>query len=276
MRSTAISALIRRLNALSSLIAIAMLLLVGFAMKQAREDAWRGASSASNNLLAVLSRTVADNVALADRALLDARAGLQLSDLQTYPREVRQFILFGKVRSPTYIDRIFILDAQGRLVAESTGELAVGGDFSDRSYFRHWRSHSGDMPYVSEPLHSRFGGGGEAVVLSRRFDRNGEFAGVVAAALPLRLLQQTVSTVDPGENGAINLFALDGTILARNPGLVAGAPRSIGGAPTFERIKRERRGTFVGRSAVDGEERLGIYLDNQALPALLRRYSSAR
>jgi hypothetical protein len=63
---------------LSSLIAIAMLLLVGFAMKQAREDAWSGASSASNNLLAALSRTVADNVALADRALLDTRAGLQL------------------------------------------------------------------------------------------------------------------------------------------------------------------------------------------------------
>ncbi|WBO24379.1 GGDEF domain-containing protein [Sphingomonas abietis] len=233
-----------------------MLLLVGFGLWQALEDAWYEAGASSRNLVAALARSVATNVGLADRAIQNARAGLALTDLAAYPRDVRQFILFGKGRASPYVDRVFVLDVHGHLAAESSGTISPGADFSDRSYFRYWRLHDDDTPYLSAPLLSRFLNGSETVVLSRRVDHDGLFAGIVAVTMPLKALQPTVEMVSPGAKGAINIFALDGTVLARNPAIRAGADHNIAGTPTFERIKRDVRGSFVGRSAVDGEQRL--------------------
>lgn len=256
MRRISAPRLVHRLNILSLVIAVAMLLLVGFGLWQARQDAWGEASAASSNLVGALSRTIADNLSLADRAVQNARAGLKLGNLNALSPGVRHFVLFGTGQPSPYVDRVFVLDDHGRLAAESSGKLAPGSDFSDRSYFRYWQSHNADTPYVSAPLLSRFPNGTEAVVLSRRIERGGRFAGVVAVTLPLRLLQPTVDMVAAGKKGAILLIALDGTVLARNPAIVAGAPHNLSGTPTFERIKGMGRGSFVGRSAVDGEERL--------------------
>jgi diguanylate cyclase (GGDEF)-like protein len=245
-----------------------MLMLVGFGLWQARKDAWEQAARSSTNLVAALSRAVSNNIDLADRSVLATRAGMQIETLNSYPAQVRRFILFGKGTGSPYVDRIFILNARGRLVADSTAMGTLGADFSDRAYYRYWRTARPDVAYFSRPVFSRFPDGSESIVLARRLTIHGQFAGVVAASIPLKLLQPTLD-IPPGRKGAINLFALDGTVLVRNPALKPGSVHNIAGSKTFERMKREIAGHFVGRSAVDGEERLYTFSRPRDLPFIL-------
>lgn len=260
--------LIHWLNLLSLVIALAMLMLVGFGLWQAREDAWAQATTSSANLAAALSRTITSNIILVDNAVLGTRAGMQIDNLPKYPVKLRQFILFGKGVGAPYADRVYILNANGLLIGDSTGRLPLGQNFSDRDYFRYWQSHQSDAAYISQPTLSRFPNGGESIVLARRLTVKGRFGGVVAAVIPLTHFQPILS-IAPGRKGAINLFSLDGTVLARNPAIKPGAAHNIGGSMTFERMKREINGHFIGPSAVDGEERLYTFVRLPNLPFIL-------
>ena len=205
---------------------------------------------------------------LVDRSVLSTRAGMQIEKLSNYPNRARDFILFGKSAGSPYVDRILIINAAGRLLTDSTGTMSLGTDLSQKEYFQYWQSHRTDLPHFSRPNLGRFPTGRESITLSRRLTVRGRFAGVVVAVIPLPRVQPTLD-IAPGRKGAINLFALDGTIVVRNPAIKPGASHNIGGSVTFERMKREGTGHFVGRSAVDGEQRLYTFTRLQNLPFIL-------
>ncbi|MFV0623343.1 diguanylate cyclase [Sphingomonas sp. ac-8] len=262
--------LIRKLNALSIMIAASMILLVGWGLWQARQDAWATATRSSENLVATLSRNVATNMILAEQAVTATANALSIDGIWSYPAPIQRTILFNKGRASPFLDRLFILDAQGKLLAESTGTVPAGADFADRPYFQTLRAARSSKPYLSRLLTSRFREGEESLVLAKRVvDDDGRFAGIVAGVMPLHLMQPSIADVVIGPKSAINLFSLDGTILVRRPGLKPGANRNIGGTPTFERMKAEREGSFVGRSAVDGEQRLYSFARPGGVPLLL-------
>lgn len=261
--------LIRKLNALSILISASMLLLVGFGLWQAREDAWEAARLSSENLITAMSRNVANNMELAEQAVVATANGVTVPGIWGFPAKLQDIILFNKGRSSPYLDRLFVLDSEGRLIAESTRTLPGSIDFSDRDYFRKLRAADGAATYLSAPLTSRFSKV-ESLVLARRIETaDGKFAGIAAGVMPLSRMERSISGVVIGPRSAINLFLLDGSILARKPAIKQGAKRNLAGTPTFERMKAEGRGSFVGRSAVDGEERLYSFGRPGNVPMLL-------
>ncbi|RMB54793.1 diguanylate cyclase (GGDEF)-like protein [Sphingomonas sp. PP-CE-3A-406] len=263
------SRIVRFLNALSLALSCAMLMLVMFGLWQAREDAWKASEVASSNLVTALSRNVGNNVRLVDQAVIATSIGLELPGLWKYPEDVRNLVLFNKARWSPYLSRVFVTNERGRIIALSDGARGVGVDLSGRSYFRLLRSSGSRKPLLSSVVISRIGREPSLILARRIATSDGRFAGIVAGEMPLRLIRPTLDDVVIGSRSAINLFNLDGTILLRNPALKPGAAGNIGGAPTFERMKREMTGVFVGRSAVDNEQRLYVFARPAGLPLLL-------
>jgi diguanylate cyclase (GGDEF)-like protein len=260
---------VRFLNTLSLTISLAMLLLVVFGLWQARQDAWRAATVSSSNLVTALSRDIGNNVHLVDQAVIATSNGLALPNLWGYPANVRDLILFNKGRWSPYLNRIIVTDARGRVIAVSDRPGGADVDLSTRSYFRRLRASGSAEPVLSPVVISRLGNEPSLILARRITTANGRFGGIVAGEMPLRLIRPTIADVTIGNHSAINLFTLDGTIIVRNPVLSSGPMHNIGGTPTFERMKREISGSFVGRSAVDGEQRLYAFARPGRLPLLL-------
>ncbi|RZM35240.1 MAG: diguanylate cyclase [Sphingomonas sp.] len=252
------------------LITFSMLALLAISLWQERRDARARADLASTNLLTALAQTIGGNIQQIDHGLQSTVDALAIPAIWTYPATLRTLVLFAVGRASPYRGRAFVLDSQGRLIAGSNTTLPLGTSFADRRYFTVHRSSRSIGAFLSEPLESRAAGEGRSLVLSRRVTgRNGEFAGVVAATIPLRSIDATMSSVRLGPQSAINLFTLQGTIAVRNPPLARGAPHNIYGSATFTHMLREPVGQFVGTSAVDGQERLYTFLRPAGLPLIL-------
>ncbi|WP_342720592.1 diguanylate cyclase [Acidovorax sp. FHTAMBA] len=96
--------------------------------------------------------------------------------------------------------------------------------------------------------------------LSRAYRHpDGSFAGVVVGALRLSFFNEMFGSLDLGPNSGVNMFRGDGVIISRFPYGDADVGKTIAGTHNFLRFQREGSGSFVGRAALDGVERLYTY-----------------
>ena len=246
-----------------------MLALVGVGLWQSRQDAWLEATLASENLVTALGRDIGGSIALVDRGVVATIDSLRVPGIWSYPKKIRQLILFAPGRWSPYLDHVFVLDGAGRLIADSGERSAIGTSFADHDYFKGHRASKALDLSLTEIRDSRHGRGQLSLVLSRRVNaQDGSFAGVVVAIIPLHPIDATISGIVLGPKSAVNLLTLGGTILARSPPLRTRLV-NIGGSPTFERMKREGSGYFVGLAKVDHVERLYVFGRPQGLPLIL-------
>ncbi len=111
---------------------------------------------------------------------------------------------------------LFVIDARGKGLAGSSGTVS-DIDVSDRSFFVNAREDRSGRLFISEPIKSRAGLGWVMVASRRIQDRHGEFAGVVAASIPVDYFLSFYSTLSIGMDGAITLRNRDGVVYARHP-----------------------------------------------------------
>ncbi len=129
----------------------------------------------------------------------------------------------------------------------------------DREYFRQHQAGYRDI-YISEPLESRFTGDFFFNV-SRRWEREGQFAGVVSASLYPSYFSDFYKGLAQDEPGLMVMLARsDGSVIARwpplaDPGLPLGARSALGAAMRAGKVE----GRVEGVSDVDGKERLSAY-----------------
>ena len=111
---------------------------------------------------------------------------------------------------------LFVIDARGKGLAGSSGTVSAI-DVSDRSFFVNAREDRSGRLFISEPIKSRAGLGWVMVASRRIQDRHGEFAGVVAASIPVDYFLSFYSTLSIGVDGMITLLNRDGVVYARHP-----------------------------------------------------------
>ncbi|ONG50125.1 hypothetical protein BKE38_19325 [Pseudoroseomonas deserti] len=260
----------RRLNLLALAIALGVMGVTGASLWQSRQDAWDSAEIGARNVIAALGRDIGGNIRLVEAAMEGVADGLALPGIWAYPPDVRYLILFDRSARSPYLHSVMVFDTEGESIADSDGVLVRPLNVADRDYFRVHRDGPDAGLYLSEPFANRLHGGITSIAVSRRLDGpGGEFRGIVAATLSLPAVQQRLAGIALPADSSLNLFALDGSILVRQPPLAGGQRLSLAGAPTFERVKAEGEGVFTGPSAIDGGQKLYAFTRPAGLPLIL-------
>ncbi|MDX7951213.1 sensor domain-containing diguanylate cyclase [Lichenihabitans sp. Uapishka_5] len=241
--------------ALGVLAPLGMLAILSFMLIDMRRDTWRTADQTSQNLLQVMARDIERNIELYDLSLQAVVENLNVPNLDSYSPDLRQLILFDRAATASDKGMLLVLDQKGDIVRAMGSEPPPKGNYADRDYFQAQQARSDAGLVISKPLVSQLTGL-PIVALSRRINNpDGSFGGVVVGTVRQTYFEHLFDRIGLGQDGAINLFRLDGTRIARYPRTDGDIGGTIGGTPTFQRFVREEAGTFTGLSARDGVTR---------------------
>ena len=100
--------------------------------------------------------------------------------------------------------------------------------------------------------------------------KNGQFDGVIAAAIEPPYFDQIWSSLGVGAGGSVALFRRDGFLLARSPYVESAIGQSfVGRAEFLARLEQGTSGTSRGASAIDSQKRVVSYLQLAEYPELV-------
>ena len=243
------------LPALTALVLVAICLVFTFVMAAWHRDVGRVLGASGESAAAAVADEVDRNIELLDFSLRGIAEQWITPDVQALPRRLRDMLLFDNTLRAPGFGTVMVLDADGRLVAQSTDQGVVGTSFADRDYFRVHTGTVGVGLYVSKPFRNRIDGAW-IVALSRRIDAAGRFTGVAVGTLDVAYLAKLYAGLGIGDGSAVTLLRTDGTVITREP-FVAGDVRLFaGGGDSFNRMRATHDGVFEGPSPIDGVSRI--------------------
>jgi diguanylate cyclase (GGDEF)-like protein len=250
-------------------LAAAIAAIVAFTLWQAREDARARAEREGENIVQAIEADVARNIELYDLSLQGLQDALATVAVAHAAQEVQRLALFDRAASAKYMGALLVLNPTGEIVISSRSTTPTGINLADRDYFQVHQYGPNIGLYISRPFKGRFEHRQDSIALSRRLaDGDGKFTGVVAGALRLAYFRDLFSRLNVGRRGLITLVRYDGTILMRQPS--TDGAYDIGGSfkdtPIFQRILRERSGSFSERSTISGVDRLLTFTQIGELP----------
>lgn len=246
------------------------LLVVAFAA-QTVYSSWRShlerADIATRNLSQTLEHELAGTLANIDitlASLTDSHGRLVRSgslSANDWNAELRQ----KRSRLPI-LSGIRATDAVGAVIYGLEAGDPINANVPDRAYFLFHRDHPEAGLFISEPILSRVTKKW-SIVLSRRVsDRDGKFAGVVAATIPLDRFKERFASLQLGAKGSIGLRDDRLHLIVRYPELVGGG--QIGSTTVAKEfsaaLQRDRNvGSYdAGASSIDGIRRHHSYRRN--------------
>ncbi len=235
-------------------------LMAGVSIQQARHHYQERAEVTTQNLAQVLENDIAGdfhNIDIALFAVLDEYQR-QLATGRVDESALNNHIERVRGRLPD-IDALRIADAQGVLIYGSGVDKTAHTSLADRPHFQLLRADPKAGLVFSQPQISRVNKKW-VVVLARRVDLpNGEFGGMVFAAISLDHLTQMFASLNVGENGIVTLRGADMGIVIRHPEPQGG--HSVVGQKSAPQTLRDmigagkREGSYLSLSPIDGMER---------------------
>lgn len=167
-----------------------------------------------------IGQHMTDSVEMAELALVALRSEIDRNrDMPDLPARVDLFISHLTEHTPHLANLIYI-DRSGQLVASTaaaTPTLENRPQFSDREYFRHHQNDASHETYIGAPVVSRMTGDVIVPLTQRLEDAAGQFAGVVAADLPMSHLIEALGGMTLTQEASLLLARSDGTVLAHWP-----------------------------------------------------------
>jgi len=233
------------------------------------QDVWAQTLRQAGNLSAALRQDFARNVELYDLSLQEVVDGWESPKVRAQEPELRQKILFDRAATAHDLGAILVLDAQGNVVANSTGLALRHANLADKDYFKIHAAKPDAGLFLSQPFTD---GAADrwSVGLSRRINaKDGSFDGVVVGTIELDYLRTQFEGFALSANDSITLMRQDGSVLMRRPYDGDTIGRSLPtSAEVFGGFKADATGHFVHKSPVDGVERLFVYGQVGSLPLL--------
>ncbi|MUI15955.1 diguanylate cyclase [Massilia dura] len=165
---------------------------------------------------------------------------------------------------------LFVHDARGALLVATDAHWARGVTAAGRAYFDHHRLRADRELHIGPPIVSRITGEW-VITLSRRWnDREGRFAGIVLATIPVRYFEQYYDRFSVGKQGSLMLALADGTVVAGRPAGKGLIGTSAAGTPFFAFAQRSGpRGTAMLKAHFDQTERLMSYRRVEDYPLMV-------
>jgi len=176
-------------------------------------------------------------------------------DLLKYqrPREDRMnLFLRNTIKALPQIREIGVLDTEGRWIYSSLEQTPQHSN-ADRSYFLYHRDWADSGLRISDPLQSRLTGR-RTLVLTRRISGiDGNFGGVLLAAIDSAYFDTFYDAFNLGPHAGITLLRNDGTVLVRWPAKTWGEDAKIEMSSAFKaEIGQAPSGYFRTTSPFDG------------------------
>ncbi|HEX3953511.1 MAG TPA: cache domain-containing protein, partial [Stellaceae bacterium] len=170
----------------------------------------------------------------------------------------RQFLMTRATMLPSVVLLAFI-DSNGDVVMGSLAALPKI-NLADREYFSYHRDHNSREVHLSPPVIDRVKNKW-IIPLTRRVNHpDGSFAGVMLAAMDVAYFERFYQNFDIGQNGAILLASLDGTLLVRRPFDESKIGVNLRDGEVFGALRHGGLiGNVEGSSLTDGTDRLNSY-----------------
>ncbi len=229
------------------------------------ERTLEGAIQQGGNLARLFEQDTTAMLESVDRTLLLLR--------QEYERDPDHFDLNRLLKRATFSDDLtihFAIAGQGgdAKTLLSPDNTVVTADFADRDWFKKQRDAKIDELVISRPVAGRISKKW-SIILSRRLtDRDGNFAGVIAASVDPEYLGSFYKTIDVGEHGSVILRDRNGVILASGGTVGNAMGRQVMQPALREALANSPVGYYWGGGAVDGVNRLVSYRTSERLPVL--------
>jgi PAS domain S-box-containing protein len=213
---------IRQTHAIAILAAVAVLaivLSVSFLIWQLRENALTHARLEAHSLTVMLLEQTQQSFDAADRTLegvqerLSSRYGRQFSldSPQTH------LLLGARVSGMRQLSSMFLVNAQGTVVNSSLDFPMQKIAVADRDYFQNFVHNGGRTTFISQPLRNRVNNSWTLYMARPLYEGNGEFRGVVVAAMSIPKLENMFQLVKLDYERPMALYLADGVLIASQP-----------------------------------------------------------
>ncbi|MBG1248258.1 EAL domain-containing protein [Burkholderia pseudomallei] len=162
----------------------------------------------------------------------------------------------GVVPSDTLI-QVSILDARGRLVANTAEAHPKPIDLSDREHFKVHMQRNDDDLYISKPVFGRVSRHWTLQMTRRLNHPDGSFAGVVVVSEdPAYFTNDFYNNATLGKDGVIAVISDTGAVLARSTGSTQKTPGTFSASGVYP-VSERASGTYV--DPIDGIVRIVSY-----------------
>jgi diguanylate cyclase (GGDEF)-like protein/PAS domain S-box-containing protein len=228
-----------------------------------RDDAINDAVNDTNNLATVLAEQTARAVQAIDIAMSEIAE--RVSEKSELPDEDYNASVRSKLTHEYLVERlarlpqtevIALIDKDGRTVNASRGWPVAPINLSDRDYFIETRDRPNSILYVSSVLQNRVSGQPNIFFAKRINGPDGEFLGLVLAAVKPSYFQHIYRSIVASRQQAFALLRDDGLALVRYPDLDHLTGRRLPATSQWYRVVRDGGGHFESIGGFDGIPRL--------------------
>jgi diguanylate cyclase (GGDEF)-like protein len=236
-------------------------------MAAARHAQIGEATAATTNLARSVAEMTTGTLIQSDLVLAEFVERLQTDGVALATSDRLRRLLSDRKGSLPQLQRIAILDADGRWIASDRAGAVERRVDRDAAYFRHHRDRDDVAPFLGPPIHEP-STNEWIVTVSRRFnDAHGRFAGVVLAQVALSYFNAYFDQFDLGRQGAITLVMSDGTVVDRRPFLDNIIASNVSDSPLFrDYIPFDDHGIAWITARFDHVERLVAYHRTDGFP----------
>ena len=181
-----------------------------------REVAFERGRRATAGFTAVMEQHVARTFQAVNLTLGAIGDAHQLSPRPRRHDPEFQQMMSRRLKDVPFVRAVFIVGADGSIIHDTDYPTTPAVSLADRPYFRAYQSDKERSPAVWPPVLSR-SGTGWFLPLTRPLGRNGNFEGVVVAALQASEIERQFRAAQLSAGYLITLFHLDGTLVASHP-----------------------------------------------------------
>ncbi|MBX3652237.1 MAG: PAS domain S-box protein [Burkholderiales bacterium] len=156
----------------------------------------------------------------------------------------------------TLVRAIWVVDSKGRTISDSdSGNLGI--DLSKRDYFRHHRDSRSSGFFIGDPVRSLTVGTWFVSASHPVRTADGEFLGVVVAAMDIERFGQYWQLPGLDSDGSIAVFREDGTLMMRSPHVEENIGKSYRQTEVWrDHVPARENGIYRGASNIDGKARI--------------------
>jgi diguanylate cyclase (GGDEF)-like protein len=183
-------------------------------------------------------------------------------------------MLEAKIGALSYLGSVALVDSDGNLINTSNIWPTPAINFSDRAYFKTFKTDPSAPDVLIEAVHSRVSSSWTVVIARRLKGPNGEFLGVVGRGIEPVHFERFFASIALGQDGVISMMDGGGTLLARYPRGDAIIGQDFSGDPAFRHVMLHG-GTVSGLfNTADGEARVGAAHRLESLPIIVTATTS--
>ncbi|MGY3530491.1 sensor domain-containing diguanylate cyclase [Bradyrhizobium sp. USDA 4452] len=208
------------------------------------------------NLASGIEADISRNIELYDLSLRAVASNLEMPEIRSVSKELRQLILFDHAATAKHFGAIQVFDAKGNLTIDAASLDPQPENRSDEEYFTVQRDHPDTGLYVSRPMLHR---GAYAIVLSRRITgEDGRFHGVVVGSIRFSYFHDLFGRLSLTPGDTITVLRNDRTIIMRTPFDLDMIGKNLAEAQAWKAENLKVGGSFSGKGPVDDTPRLYV------------------